>query len=492
MAKKASKSNKKRPAAPPKSAASVQQQDDENNASTMSFLAPDVPLDPQQVTLEGFFPPTIFSDMAYWNGIRVFPKEISTDNNSGALMHTISLKDDDPPYMFTPRGYKNDSTSIDPPTLPVLTAPEAEMWSHKWAAKSAAMQTFPVTSFRLLGTITRNVHVANDARRGPFTNLMKSMKELPSGLQNDGKPQKMTKSNAKVEARIMMQASQGLDVTDTTEQLEAKTEEIYQAWLARFYQGTLRKGWDTNGELCREHVNDEDYVPIHSLRRWLVNYGVVDAPGGQTTTKVLYDGRRSVQLDILAVVNSILELSSPAGLYSTPLILPYAVVTIEDEQTNNSRPSTRQKGKTSKPPSKKAPKIETFERTWKIRIGVYMNRLLPEVLTCRDLLVIMSALDEGSFHVSEPLHLPPTPSRPTFQSCPFPTVVFDDAELHATNHADDSDDEEKKCDEDVVDLTIGDSTREESTISAFSITGLLKLLESTGNDMSNVSADCLA
>jgi hypothetical protein len=70
--------------------------------------------------------------------------------------------------------------------------------------------------------------------------------------------------------------------------------------------------------------------------------------------------------------------------------------------------------------------------------------------------------------------------------------VFDDAELlHATtttaNAADSSDDEEKKCEEDVVDLTIGDSTREESTISAFSITGFLKLLENTGNDVSNVS-----
>jgi hypothetical protein len=99
----------------------------------------------------------------------------------------------------------------------------------------------------------------------------------------------------------------------------------------------------------------------------------------------------------------------------------------------------------------------------------------------------MTALDNGSFRILEPLHLPPVPKEPVFESAPTPIVVTDESELEAD--VSDSDDEEKKSD-DVVDVTIGDSTRDESRISAFSVKGFLKLLENSGNDISNVSNAC--
>lgn len=106
----------------------------------------------------------------------------------------------------------------------------------------------------------------------------------------------------------------------------------------------------------------------------------------------------------------------------------------------------------------------------------------PEVMTSHDLHIVMTALDEGSFRVVEPLHLPPSPEKPVFESAPSPVVVMGDESEVPDMY--DSDGEEKKSD-DVVDLTIGESTRDESRISAFSVNGFLKLLESRGNDISN-------
>ena len=53
-----------------------------------------------------------------------------------------------------------------------------------------------------------------------------------------------------------------------------------------------------------------------------------------------------------------------------------------------------------------------------------MNRLLPEVLTASTLHVVMSALDKGSFIVTEALHVPPmiNPSDPVFVSAKYPIV----------------------------------------------------------------------
>ena len=135
------------------------------------------------------------------------------------------------------------------------------------------------------------------------------------------------------------------------------------------------------------------------------------------------------------------------------------------------------------------------EHHWKIRIGVYMNRLLPEVLTSFNLHCIMSALDEDSYIVTEPLHLPPMRNDAVFESSKYPIVRLPEA--HDDDDYMDEDDismcEEKKEDDDAArDPTVFGSTRETQTISPFTAKGLLKLMENTGNDISKVScAACI-
>ena len=105
---------------------------------------------------------------------------------------------------------------------------------------------------------------------------------------------------------------------------------------------------------------------------------------------------------------------------------------------------------------------------------------------------VMSALDDNSYIVSEPLHMPPITNKndPVFQSSKYPIVKLPTIAPTDFMDIDDKDDsfmgEEKKEDDDDVqeDIALGESTRESKTISAFSTKGYLRLLENTGNDIS--------
>jgi hypothetical protein len=152
-----------------------------------------------------------------------------------------------------------------------------------------------------------------------------------------------------------------------------------------------------------------------------------------------------------------MDLSCPSSLYKIPLVTPYAVAT----RTNQSD-----------------------KVTWKVRIGVYMNRLLPEVLTEKNLHCVMTALDDDSFIVTQPLHLPSmrNGNDPVFASSKYPIVqILDDID------EEDPMDEEKKEDEPIDPAMMLGSTRETKIISPFTPRGLLKLLENTGNVTTMVS-----
>jgi len=122
-------------------------------------------------------------------------------------------------------------------------------------------------------------------------------------------------------------------------------------------------------------------------------------------------------------------------------------------------------------------------KSCELQIGVYCHRLLFECDYANDLLVVMSALDRDSYHVSEPLLPPPAqPPEPVFESDPSHTVVFESEEKEQGENNDDnvvvihdtdSEDDELSC-----------CTRDENEVSAFSRQGLLKLMESKGNDIS--------
>ena len=127
---------------------------------------------------------------------------------------------------------------------------------------------------------------------------------------------------------------------------------------------------------------------------------------------------------------------------------------------------------------------------------MYANRLLPEVLTAGTLHCVMSALDEGSYIISKPLHVPPMRGTPVFQSAKYPVVRMPGTKIDPSTIIDvDSDDsmcgEEKKEEAEApMDPAVIGSTRLSTTISPFTPRGYLKLIENTGNDVSMVRVSC--
>lgn len=110
-----------------------------------------------------------------------------------------------------------------------------------------------------------------------------------------------------------------------------------------------------------------------------------------------------------------------------------------------------------------------------------MHRLLPEIFTCESLHIVMSALDEGSYTITQPLRLPPSGPEQVFQSAPYPKV--DTSVLGEEGSSVEQDDD----DDSSMDDDMEGGSRDEMVLSPFSTKGLLKLLENKGCDVSDVS-----
>jgi muconolactone delta-isomerase len=423
--------------------------------TTITFRKPDSALFSSK---DGVFPPTIFSDVIYSKGIRLFPEYVQEDSQNVSLSYS---------YDYTTRMKaatkeslklkvsRNSSFPNRANSVPLLDSQDVLLWSHKKAAKSAAEQHWPMPIFRLLGVISREVSVTdNDFHLNAI--------QFPPDFPAASKVKKQSRMSMK--AAMSEAKAEGLD-----EDLQARATMIHTQWTRKMEEGPRHSGWDQYGELPHETANDDQYVHLKILLRWLKLRNVVE-----TSHKSLYNGLRSIPTDLPTVVASLMELSCPTQLYNMPLILPYAVMDKVKETSAGGFDSRREK------PVSKKPRIGSKGRKWRIRIGVYANRLLPEVMTSHDLHIIMTALDQGSYRTLQPLHIPPSPTERVFESSPTPVVVTEDFDVS------DSQGEEKKSD-DFVDATIGDSTRDESRISAFSVKGFLKILENEGNDISNVS-----
>lgn len=331
-------------------------------------------------------------------------------------------------------------------------------------------------------------HNNNGFRRQPSTKIAKF-------------PKAMSKKQSLIEACVEL----GIDpkVADITSslpshafsnaqrQLTNKANQIFDYWKNTKQSSPLDECWNVQtGGFVREALGasasyngskgntsyncvdgeEEYHVPIHCILDWLKkdDNTVTDVNAGRI--KSLYNGLREIPTDAKSILESLVDLSCPKSLYKIPLLTPYAVA----------RRSSGQPG--------------GGIVLWKIRIGLYMNRLLPEVLTSNNLHIVMSALEEGSYIVSEPLHMPPMRdgNDPVFQSSKYPIVTMPGAEKCIDVNDNDGDmsmgGEEKKVeDEDVpMDPTVIGSTRESKTISPFTPRGLLKLMENTGNDISMV------
>lgn len=270
-------------------------------------------------------------------------------------------------------------------------------------------------------------------------------------------------SQAIVEAGLQEDTNINSVSPDQQSTLTTRSQQIFDYWKRIRDSPALNECWQKHdggfvpaalgGSAVRSE--DEFYVPIVTLLQWLnENDKVVDLAAGRV--KSLYGGLRNVATDAVSILESLMDLSCPSSLYKIPLVTPVAMA--------------------------KKFSGENGTVNWKVRIGIYMNRLLPEVLTEKNLHCVMSALDEDSYIISQPLHLPPMrdPDDPVFASAKYPIV-----QMPEMLEEEDTMDEDKK--EEDVDIAFVGSTRETKTISPFTPRGLLKLLENTGNVTDDVS-----
>jgi SNF2-related domain len=314
------------------------------------------------------------------------------------------------------------------PYSPLLSQPD--IWSHKYSAEEASKQGFPLPIYRRLGTITRTI-VAD----GPPPEI-DPIPDLNSECRHVPKRQRITPAQAKRQA--LLDIPEGYTETE----LQQKVKEIQLAWDSHWKPDPIPKLWDQEyGHLHPLMVNDPSYVPLQHLVCWEHN------PSQEVLN--LYHGIRTVRIDTHSLFKALAELQSPRGLYHTPLILTYPRLT------------------------------NVGARTYLLQIGVYCHRLAAEVLYEKDLLTIMSALDSDSYITIEPIHIPPIPPQPTFASAPLPELVYHEVDMDTPPVT------EPNSSSHPIDLTLGESSREVSDVlSAFSIPGLLKIWENTGNDIS--------
>ena len=390
------------------------------------------------------------------------------------------------PYKYGTRGGR---------TVPMLSELEATMWTQRHAAHAAAQRRFPMEAVRLLGSITLYFEERSEKEALDKVGLL-AMSHKASKLHRSrqtsrfGIPRKpkacydkftkdITPKQALTEAMIEMDIEEGtsLDLLpdDVRERLEKRSTEIRCSWKPIKNSPPLRECWHPySGDFVKEALGDdvsdaESHILIETLASWAKNENgstgvtVIDRAEGRTAS--LYNGLRHVRTDAVSILDALLDLSHTTSLYEIPLITPVSV-------------------------ARTVKTIGDNRRTWKIRIGVYMNRLLPEVLTASTLHVIMSALDEGSFIVSEALHTPPMrdPNDPVFVSAKYPIVRVpgkdEIIEILSDIDEDDMSVEEEKKTEDtdrIVDAAMMGASRDSRTISPFTTSGLLKLLESQGN-----------
>ena len=387
--------------------------------------------------------------------------------------------------------------------VPMLTEEEARMWGQKHAAHAAAQRRFPMEAVRLLGTITLYFdEIAEEeslskvgllAHTRKVCKSQRSLQSSRSGIPRKPKAcydkfgKDITPKQALTEAMVEMGVVEETSALDSLpdevrERLEERSKQIRSSWRRIKNTPPLRECWhphdgDFVSEALGEDISaDEFHVPLEALVPWASdlprarsrNRGVTVTDQFEGRTASLYNGLRHIPTDATSILAALLDLSHTTSLYEIPLIMPVPVA--RAVETPNDRSCT-----------------------WKIRIGVYMNRLLPEVLTASTLHVVMSALDKGSFIVTEALHVPPmiNPSDPVFVSAKYPIVRVpgkdETIEVDIDIDEDDMSVEEEKKEEDddkIMDAAVMGASRDSRTISPFTTNGLLKLLESPGSDVS--------
>jgi SNF2-related domain len=415
-----------------------------------------------------FFPPVLHTDVKYGAGIRLLDATIQEKHGTPT---TTRLNVSNNYYQTTTASYSSSTAAA----VPILNAQQADLWTHKFSATAALHWQFPASVNRLLGTITRTIAVpAGTPRPTPKS------QQKQRGTKLKSPPERLTAiplTQARKRAEAEVRAGQ-----IPVHEIKGRVADIQHAWSTMLLQQQSQpSGWDDHGCLQHSAVNDPDYVPAYDLRRWL--------------KRLLHASTTDAAItELVEILKACRDLSDPSHLWNIPLIAVYPVVTAT---ISNDRASKKRKLSSS------TISCTTQETCYySIQLAVYCHRLLPETTTTT-LGVILRALDADSYVVTLPRLTLHTPATPTFCSSPYPFVC-----LHTGRRSKDSsiaNDNEKKMpaknttkpaattktlakktrDEWMDDDNDTTKDRDDSRVSAFTTTGLLKLLENCGTDCSN-------
>lgn len=314
--------------------------------------------------------------------------------------------------------------------LPALTPTESTTWIHKSAANEASLYKFPVQAYRFVGVISRTISYSLDSKC--------SFDE-----------QKFLRGNNRHQwCNAELYRSKKSKKTKTTTKV-VNDQNNKNTSICR------KMTFDSkSGVLIPSAVNDNDYIPVTDLLLWLQHiqrYVTKKQETQCSQTNFVID-------ELVVIINACLDLCNPRGLWNVPLVTVYPIlVKLDDPCKSNTR-------------------------TWKIEIGVFINRLLPETTTTT-LRTVMNALDPSSYRVTVPLYQNHGGNiEPSFESSLYPIVCINDA-----TSAQSFDEQIKEKKKDTIDQCfhdLNDMSKDGSKISAFTIPGLMKLLENHGSDIS--------
>lgn len=304
-------------------------------------------------------------------------------------------------------------SSLEP--SPVLSEIEVRLWRQKTAAVMASVnRRFPFCKFRLMGIITREVKCTTKLPDRSMPPMAHGALTMPYS-----KTRYITLATARKLA--VNEYEQGMIGED---EIPKQAQELMEQWKGILCDQYTSESapWGPHGTVLAKNQEDGYMTPL-ALARWLP---------------------RNHQMQPL--LKAIRDLTEPTDLWKIPLLMIYPIVS------------------------------DLSEDTYKLRIGVYLHRMLPEVLTT-SLKIVVDNLDEGSFLVTRPCVHIPCPKEPVFQSSKYPIVDLDD-----NRNNDGTNGNGDPGDKDDNNTMMNGEVQNAEQVSAYSTTGLLKLLEHTGAD----------
>lgn len=205
------------------------------------------------------FPPTVYTDATYTEGILIPDARSNNHGNDGEdsdnedVAHGESITEE--VVVEIPENYfrlddDNDAQDTNDSLLqPVLSQNEVAAWNHQIAPFSAVSRRFPMQIGRLLGTITLYFHDKEGGTQ--LYNLSeKYCKKNDSEARWGGDStsfKSFSRKQAINEARLEMEIEENVDDTslplDVQQQLYTRSKEIFEFWKEIREMGRIQECW---------------------------------------------------------------------------------------------------------------------------------------------------------------------------------------------------------------------------------------------------------